>query len=479
MHTKYISPNEQFRDIPVTTFLNVGSRGLDRDQLHKIAAAEQFVWNHDVKKKPGKAYLHLITTGDWKTYGANNNGDAWPVGSVKLASLDGKKCMTTDGGLQKFHDTFLKHAHVYEEHYNGTKGGPELGDVVAQCVNPVMKRGELIVEVDEKDWRDDLEKVANGEHLFWSIGASVPYDICSVCLNKAPTARHYCDDVKYRKLQLTKEGRQVCMINDQPTFHDISKVAVPADRIAFTLRKIASGQSLGGIMERRNRLYIPKSVIDKLATGRQKDRAELLYKLAEMEKLIPCELSDADSALSHAMNPSDSVQDEVVKALENIPLDHMLEGLNKEDVLLPPKVFVRITLRKKPEEIGFLDQMPTAVEDIFSKITDGGGLDEVLDDGSYDTGLSCPHAGEVDRMRNLAGPLSIGDEPVRHRIFVISAGGSGRTGEPDIGKEASEVSEEAAYMAREYAKYQLSYLATKRDADLEKFARRIVLANKR
>ena len=85
----------------------------------------------------------------------------------------------------------------------------------------------------------------------------------------------------------------------------------------------------------------------------------------------------------------------------------------------------------------------------------------------------------MSKLRTLTGPLSIGDEPVRHRIFVISAGGSGRAGELDNGKEASEVSEEAAYMAREYAKYQLSYLATKQGADLDKFARRIVLANKR
>jgi hypothetical protein len=38
-----------------------------------------------------------------------------------------------------------------------------------------------------------------------------------------------------------EDGTKVCMINDSPHFYDISGVDVPADQIAFVLKKVASG----------------------------------------------------------------------------------------------------------------------------------------------------------------------------------------------------------------------------------------------
>lgn len=478
MHLKFICPNETFRDTPVTTFLNTYSKGLDVDQLRKIAADQSFIFNADFERKPGKAYLHLITTGDYGTYGLNNNGDGWPEAPMTLKHASANKECRTAGGLKEHHNSFTKNAHVYEEHYNGTKGGPELGNVVAECYNPVMHRGELIVEVDQKDWHDDLEKLASGDHIFWSIGAAVPYDICSVCLNKAATSNQYCDHIRYNKLGLTKEGRQIGMINDQPNFHDISKVAVPADRIAFTLRKVASGVPMKQVLERTGRIYVPKSVIDKLATTKEKARADILYKLAELEKRIIMEnLSEQDEALADAVACPKELEDDVVNTLKDIPLDDILEVLNKNDVVIPPKAFVRIVIRKEPEEIPYLDEVPKAVENIFSDIQGSEDLTDILNDGSYMTGMGCPHKGNVDRMQTLTEPLSIGDEPVRHRIFVLSAGGSDQAGESDSTKTAAQsISDEAKYLAREYAKYQLSFLAKK--ANFEKYAKRIIIANK-
>jgi len=58
----------------------------------------------------------------------------------------------------------------------------------------------------------------------------------------------------------------------------------------------------------------------------------------------------------------------------------------------------------------------------------------------------------------LVGRLSLDEEPVRHRIMLIAIRG-GKT--PKIKKEAGQrkPGAEAQYLAKEYAKYQLSFLA--------------------
>ena len=127
MIPKTISPNEQFRNTPVTTFLKVGSQGVDKDQLQKIAAGDQFVFDAVFEKKANKSYLHVITTGDWKTYGANNNGDAWPIGPVHMTAADGHKSLTTGGGLNEHHGREVERRVEIREIDRHTIGRQRLG----------------------------------------------------------------------------------------------------------------------------------------------------------------------------------------------------------------------------------------------------------------------------------------------------------------------------------------------------------------
>lgn len=43
---------------------------------------------------------------------------------------------------------------------------------------------------------------------------------------------------------MDSHGNQISMLNDAPKFYDISGVDVPADKMAFVIRKVASGASL-------------------------------------------------------------------------------------------------------------------------------------------------------------------------------------------------------------------------------------------
>lgn len=68
----------------------------------------------------------------------------------------------------------------------------------------------------------------------------VAYDICSICGNKAHKASDYCEHIRYHKKEVFPDGKQAYMINENPTFFDISIVKHRADRIAYVLDKVAS-----------------------------------------------------------------------------------------------------------------------------------------------------------------------------------------------------------------------------------------------
>jgi len=68
----------------------------------------------------------------------------------------------------------------------------------------------------------------------------IPWDRCSICGNKARTRSEYCTHIMNHLLEIQPDGKQVYMINEDPTFFDISYVLRPADKTAMLLSKVAS-----------------------------------------------------------------------------------------------------------------------------------------------------------------------------------------------------------------------------------------------
>lgn len=463
MISKELAPFDS--NLQYTTMLNVGSRGLDGSQLRKIAAADVFVFQPDFERRAGEAYLHVITTGAGETYGPNKNRDWWNKEAHEFRGGNGKSSMMLDGGLKKYHNTFMKYGAVYEEHVNGTKKGTPKGRIVAETFNPIMDRGELLVAVPEDGWATDLQKLATGGDVFWSLGAAVPFDYCSYCLNKAPTRKQYCEHLKYASGQIMDNGTQVFAINDHPMFHDISKVRHPADHIAFTLRKVANA---GGDA---TALYLPRPIplhiAQKLAGYRERKFLDILQKLAEIEKEIEvCPTDAADEMCSACKLPGD-IEGELTDKLKDVPTDAIMSA-SKRQMLLPPKVFIQVVLHRPPEEA---DSAEAALPGIFQQLQQDPNLSEILDDGSY------VGAGHQDsRLRDLEPLLSLNDEPVRKRILIISAsGGAPRqkeaTQRPQTADDAG-----ARVLATEYAKYQLAWLASQQDYN--RYASMIVATNR-
>jgi len=64
----------------------------------------------------------------------------------------------------------------------------------------------------------------------------VPYDVCSVCGNRAKTRAQYCDHLRSSMGKILSSGKKVYAINTQPKFFDLSIVKVPADPTASFLK---------------------------------------------------------------------------------------------------------------------------------------------------------------------------------------------------------------------------------------------------
>lgn len=133
--------------------------------------------------------------------------------------------------------------------------------------------------------------------------------------------------------------------------------------------------------------------------------------------------------------------------------------------MLTPNSFIRIVVKREPEDFPGL---PKELESIFSNLKDNGDLNELMEDGSYS---SC---GRADRkseesVKGLSDSISLDPEPVEHRIIKISITG-GKQKEMDKESASYEPTSATRYIAKEYAKYQLSFLANSGKEENLKYA---------
>lgn len=140
--------------------------------------------------------------------------------------------------LIKNHHTFLRGTpFMHHENKDPTKG---YGEIIFSTYNPRMNRVELIIGYDTTKLPQNIvKKLINDELVNLSMGCRVKYDICSICGNRAPQPKDYCDHVTKVGLNtIYPDGRKVFVYNPDPDFFDISIVIVPADKTACILSNI-------------------------------------------------------------------------------------------------------------------------------------------------------------------------------------------------------------------------------------------------
>lgn len=138
------------------------------------------------------------------------------------------------------HRTFVTNANYYNHHINKDPALAK-GKVLAAVWNEKAKRVELILGVNPQLDPDAAAEIANGNNLAFSMGAKLPFDVCSICANQAKTRLEYCDHLRYQMNQMDPiTGMLVGALNPRPKFFDISRVLIPADKTAYMWEKIAS-----------------------------------------------------------------------------------------------------------------------------------------------------------------------------------------------------------------------------------------------
>lgn len=202
----------------------------DRKWLQKTAGAyhpaiQKYIDN--AKPLPGLIQVLLTALGAYEYWGQNVNADRFYEGALK------------HDGPDYGYKTFLTNANYFTHHVNKDPALAK-GNVLETVWNDKAKRVELVVGINPALDPDAASMLDNGEALCFSMGARLPFDVCTACGNKARTRAEYCDHLKYQLGQIDPvTGILVGAINPTPKFFDISRVLIPADKTAYMWEKIA------------------------------------------------------------------------------------------------------------------------------------------------------------------------------------------------------------------------------------------------
>jgi len=239
---KITRPDEYKFDDPPVQMLKLASqpRTVGRDYQDFKKRAGIFDFEKIVNSiQPGEVPIHVIALGCDECFGPNRNGDAF-----------------TKEACRNFCHTFVKYGRWFREHDHKDRAR-SYGVVKLAAFNEGLGRIELIVALNgtkEAARRNggliadrELEALNSGKDLGTSMACKVAYDVCSGCGNRARSRDEYCGPVectKYGGLRFNlgktfDDGHILRAFNPEPKWFDISYVAVPADRIAFSTGKIS------------------------------------------------------------------------------------------------------------------------------------------------------------------------------------------------------------------------------------------------
>ncbi len=240
-------------------------------------ASDALDYIKNVSPEPGKTHLLLLAMGAEETYGPNRNGDGfseYPVPARgKEATARGERWWVAPGQeLTQTYRTFETNPARSFKHHQNKDPEKASGYVKRAFWNPRMHRVELLTVIDNEKDAEWVDRVEQGEFPAVSMGCKIKYDVCSRCGNKAPSRAEYCKHALAMN-QVNPDGTKNFVYNPDSDFFDISRVFRPADRIGYTLKKVADA---GGR---------PSADLgDEAETAAKKSAAA--RKLSEMSKVI-------------------------------------------------------------------------------------------------------------------------------------------------------------------------------------------------
>lgn len=301
---KYSRSNCQLRS---TSGRNISSLALEKmsgDRCGQLDWAERtqsldpriadWVRNHDALDFDNFVYAVVCPLGADESWEETVNGDAFEEDEIQPKN-------------DEFgHWTFTLHGKAYHHHKNNDPLR-SYGDLPFMVYNDDSARCEGIWRLDRARMRDMNvpyvgERIERGEDVAISMGCRVPYDVCSICGNKAATPAEYCEHPTTPGFgAVLADGRKVRVFNPRPSFFDLSDVIVNAAPEAFVMGSILpelatflkSLSKTSGVSAGR-RIVLPSSLLASYngayASGQGLSKfssAAVSLKLSDMIKIIP------------------------------------------------------------------------------------------------------------------------------------------------------------------------------------------------
>lgn len=265
--------------------------------LIKRAADERISqFASSITPDPKKIYVHILAMGAGEYFGANRNADYFP-----------------EENLLSYYKTFeTTPAHIFKHHINKDPT-IAIGQVVFAVYNERMHRVEVIAWIDREKGRDYVEKIERGDFPSTSMACHTPYDVCSICGNRARSRQEYCSHLTTELGRVYPDGRKVMAYNVAPLkFFDMSMVFRPADVTSSVLQKVASGNAIGSAEMAE-------------AEGLQEKQATF-KKLSELIKEVEGEVVASSPSLDKILDRVKDPDDEVLNFLVHYDMHHVLRA---------------------------------------------------------------------------------------------------------------------------------------------------------
>lgn len=302
----------------------------------EASAAEIDSFVSTIKPRDGFFYLHINAMGAGEYYGSNRNGDYFP-----------------EDQLIKWHKTFeTSPAHVFRHHVNKDPS-IAIGKVIYSYYNPRMHRVELIAEVDKIKGAPEYEAIKAGRMPATSMACNTPYDVCSVCGNKATTRQSYCNHLTGMLNHLLPDGRKVMSLNLGPLkFFDISIVIKPADVTSSVLQKVANHSGVVSSVEEAMAAGVAyEGRIEKSASIIKIAREKVAELIKNIEGDMIASSDNLKDVLGHIADPEDSLMEilgkfnpeQVMNAFAEVGISPSLEFF--------AKYIVRCILKEKSDNM--------------------------------------------------------------------------------------------------------------------------------
>jgi hypothetical protein len=392
-----------------------------------------------LRPRGDKTYALVNALGAAEAWACNLNADAFSVASLKYEPEGWSKILPWDvvarraaSKSARYGYTTFYQANAFRHHRNknyAPHNHPSYGVVVLAVWNDLMKRVELILELDHDlcrchDGWSIIERLQAGEYLPVSMGCRVKFDRCSYCGHESPTRDTYCNhmnrkDLNFRPRMILPDGQQIFVWNPEPVFFDISFVLVGAEHTAKVTALLSSG-ARSFVQVPDSSLYQPSAdraaalgytedALNKVATF----SSPLVHpgvKMADIVKELP-----PDEAFGRVMPILEKTEPTfsplLLNQLANENLGHVLGTAAGMGIILKPQEYQRLVLARCGGS-GFADALDRTGA-IF------GPVDEFRSPPQLD-------AVGVDNIANILNQLvgwrSIFGPVLRKRITIIISG---------------------------------------------------------